>query len=168
MAPLARRPLKTYFGTLRTAAAAKCVRGSSRPLSPGFVLRLDCEPLHLTGGQAVASASEQMSPRKGPDNSVDFLQAVALGHTAHPGLYRGGMWFESTAAHHPIHNANRGRGNPEGRDDLVSAVDVDADHEPLQERRDGSETRGRPRTCSVCWSCGRMRWSGRWSFPATT
>jgi hypothetical protein len=42
--------------------------------------------------------------------------------------------FESRAAHHPIHNANRGRGDPEGRDDLVPAVALDAGDELLKER----------------------------------
>jgi len=54
------------------------------------------------------------------------------------------MWFESTAAHHPIHNANRGRRDPEGRDDFLPAIDLDAGDELLKER-------------FRCWRLGRGR-----------
>src|SRR6266851_1240249 len=48
--------------------------------------------------------------------------------------YRGGMWFESIAAHHAFRNANRRRGQTESREDAVAALDPDLDDQLFEQR----------------------------------
>ena len=45
----------------------------------------------------------------------------------------GGRWFESTAAHHCFHNANRRSGKPEGWDDAVPALNPHLDHQLFEQ-----------------------------------
>src|SRR5713226_6698266 len=47
--------------------------------------------------------------------------------------YRGGRWFESTAAHHCFRNANRRSGKPEGWDDAVPTFNPYLDHQLFEQ-----------------------------------